>query len=577
MSLITLKNDNRQKPWNFRNHFKSPLELPPNSSVSLVSAVVYKGEELNIEDDNNWYGCIGNTACELNPVYKYRIPPTQDTFSPLEIMDEMDDEFNTTSGQPAFSRIGNLLTTSAWKSTWDTTTSKVTVSLTQNPSLVESGEDPAIFPWSANGTLYNLALDATTLWTEIERTATVGSTQDEAMGRIFGLTNDSHQGCIARNGGHILFQPQLNPATNQYDPNVFFGLGETHTTGSALAFFQANANACFGSFYIEQYGPGGATPSRARIMLNDDHPHQLPATPTQLGTLITLDPANTYTYSIEWNGPYTIKIKYSTNYNPAVPATDWLSATWTTWYDFALPANDLAIPTYLDNMSPIVRMDRRGKVLCRATWSRFSGGWDWEQAGLQNSGYFSIEATPVSGIGSDELVGTYPNQQLKKEVKLLTVTTPPFDEEDEWDRDGGILINSEFGKILGFAGATQLLAPDANNTVYTYEGGAPTDNSYLLPTLHIQLTNFGINSKNGIVANNVKDIAVIPQFNDTEKQAINTHLYFAHSYENKIALNNLQTININQIDCLITYDNNTQAEVLKDYTTLVIKFHKPNE
>ena len=138
-------------------------------------------------------------------------------------------------------------------------------------------------------------------------------------------------------------------------------------------------------------------------------------------------------------------------------------------------------------------------------------------------------------------------------------------------------MDSQFGKILGFAGAIQVLKPNTGATLYCYDGGAPTDNSYQLPTLHIQLTNFGINSKNGIVSNNVKDIAVIPQFNDTEKQAINTHLYFAHSYENKIALNNLQTININQIDCLITYDNNTQAEVLKDFTTLVIKFHKPGE
>ena len=76
---------------------------------------------------------------------------------------------------------------------------------------------------------------------------------------------------------------------------------------------------------------------------------------------------------------------------------------------------------------------------------------------------------------------------------------------------------------------------------------------------------------------NVKDVGVIPQFNDTEKSNSNTQLYFESSYENKINLNNLQTININQIDVLVTYDNNTQARILENSSTFVLKFHLGKE
>jgi len=69
MSLITLKNDSSQPPYNFRNYFRDPIILPPKSSVSLSSAVVYKGEELDTEDNEFLSVMIGDFDSELNPVY----------------------------------------------------------------------------------------------------------------------------------------------------------------------------------------------------------------------------------------------------------------------------------------------------------------------------------------------------------------------------------------------------------------------------------------------------------------------------------------------------------------------------
>ena len=84
-------------------------------------------------------------------------------------------------------------------------------------------------------------------------------------------------------------------------------------------------------------------------------------------------------------------------------------------------------------------------------------------------------------------------------------------------------------------------------------------------------------SKNGVVSNNVKDIGIIPQFGNTENSNSNTQLHFESAYENRINLNNLQTININQIDCLVTYDDNTQARVLENTSTFIVKFHLGKE
>ena len=171
---------------------------------------------------------------------------------------------------------------------------------------------------------------------------------------------------------------------------------------------------------------------------------------------------------------------------------------------------------------------------------------------------------------------------MKKDVKVLTNTsvTDGFTQQKREDWDNGIQFwyGTQIGKILGFSSYEQILTPSTiDPLISNYVGTEGVTNTNLLPTLHIQLTNFGIKSKNGVVSNDVKDVGVIPQFNDTEKSNSNTQLYFESSYENKINLNNLQTININQIDVLVTYDNNTQARILENSSTFVLKFHLGKE
>ena len=97
-------------------------------------------------------------------------------------------------------------------------------------------------------------------------------------------------------------------------------------------------------------------------------------------------------------------------------------------------------------------------------------------------------------------------------------------------------------------------------------------------SVHIQLTNLPIQSKNAMIQSGVKDIAVVPCY-DAQKVsddvANNLEIYHHQIGEkNWVDLNNIQSLYINNLDIYLTYDNNTPATGVKDETDVLVMFRQ---
>lgn len=568
MSLITLKNDSSQPPYNFRNYFRDPIILPPKSSVSLSSAVVYKGEELDTEDNEFLSVMIGDFDSELNPVYPVFLD--ESSWTPPLLAVELADKMNNAIGQCAFTDTTPGQRT--FEFTYDATNKRMDILHTQQ-SLPAEGPSP--LAWDGINLTNYLPTSNAGGFTRLRRSAV------PIAGNQVAFSGYYNQSIIPRNGGYCVFKPRAVAGQYQFSQNMSIVSNAPGESGAS--FHTLNPTAPAGPLRITTYGPGPQ--ARAKVELNigvnrigievadyEDAPGASAA--------IAMDGATQYWFCIDWDGPYSMRARYSTNYvGMTAPAT-----TWTLMYSMKDDATTRQVPTYQDNFSPCVYMrDANAQMEIAGSYSKTPGVWDWGVAGIpRTSDSFEVkDSTPFS----DTLTGVFPNQFLKKEIRILCDTEADdfFLEEDDWKGfdDYNQLYETQIGKILGWSDGTNasilmLDSPTAQNQITGFIPTGTVAGTNLLPTIHIQLTNLGIGSKNGVVSNNVKDIAVIPQFNDTEPllPLLNRHLYYQSGYENKINLNNLQEITLNQIDCLLTYDNNREAVALEDFTTLIIKFHK---
>ncbi len=578
MSLITLKNDAQQSPWNFRNYFRDPIVLPPKSSVSLNSAVVYKGEEVDTEENNTGMVMVGDIDSGLNPAYPFVLPLNANggtTFTPVGLAQALKSSVNGIMGQPAYA--DNLNGTETFNAEYISTSKKIIPTFTQKTL-------PPLAPYSqplgnTNGIFFN----PSTTVAGATRVVRNGLPYNPAGG-IEPVQSATWGQSVPRNGGVLLFQFKQN-ALGQYSPGTSVGLGMTTSGGSDEGSYAVNNPlAPVGIIRVATYGPGGTTPSRCRVDLNEGDLENANYV-TLTGAITTLDPANIYTFAFYWDGPYSIALKYSTNYAPPFenPANVWIDV-----YSMKGANPTKSVPTFVDNLSVIVRAENTSEVVDVLGTLGNSAYWDWEtdaDIGGRDDILFEIADDAVF---TDTLEGVYPAQFLKKDIRILNDTEAndfPL-EQQFWDVAADV-FETELGKLLGWSnggdapsGASLLLSPATAGQyqIWNANPSGTVANTNLLPTLHIQLTNFGIDSKNGAVSNNVKDVAVIPQFNiNTEDKSSLQHLYYQSGYENRINLNNLQELTINQIDCLLTYDNNTEAVALEDFTTLIIKFHKGKE
>ena len=568
MSLITLKNDANQKPWNFRNYFRDPLIIKPKSSVSFQSAVINKGNTINTLDNNAFYQRAGVVG--LNPVSIMKVDVGQDQWTPDQLAGEMKEELETFSSQPSYSNDA-LGQPYGWEVVYDNDDQKMTISNTQEPCPAEQA--PTQF---APNTPY-FTSTAIADYLRITRSGAVGIPTQISIGGA-----NTASPVVPRNAGHFIFKPAVDAGTGNFPSFMRLGLGPSTLNNSMFAYWsspagQANPNTPQNTIEVEFYG--GPAP-RVQVYLNEGD--MLNQIRTAKGVPYQTVPANPIlAIAFEWNGPYSMIVKYSTNYDPTAPGTNYANAVWTTLYDML---NDggitKSIPTFQDNFIPSLYMRGANAIVdVRGTTHQDSaqaGKYDWSVEGWsRDNDVFVIKDN--FNIGTDAFAGAYPNIFLNKTISILMDTEDPaFTMADRAEWEEGMVIpleDTRLGRICGYADDVVIL-----DSILPFQlADAEADNVLVignhLPQLHIQLTNFAIESKNGVVSNNVKDIKVIPLFSENNDPASN-QLYNEAPYENKINLNNLETLTLNQIDVLITTDNNTQATFLDNDSSIVIKIHQ---
>jgi hypothetical protein len=138
---------------------------------------------------------------------------------------------------------------------------------------------------------------------------------------------------------------------------------------------------------------------------------------------------------------------------------------------------------------------------------------------------------------------------------------------------------TEVGFVLGYndqsesTGIKQLTQADL---LYALVGQNTVQPSSRSATNHFQLTNLPIKSQNGVVSSVSKTIYVANTLCVTKTQDEGTYRFFCDrsTFPIWIDLNNLETIELNKIDVLITNDENIEQKNLEKTTELVIMFRQ---
>jgi len=143
--------------------------------------------------------------------------------------------------------------------------------------------------------------------------------------------------------------------------------------------------------------------------------------------------------------------------------------------------------------------------------------------------------------------------------------------------------NTEVGFVLGYndiGGAQQVKAlsqdPTLLSSLYTLSGVNTVQPSSNSSTNHIQLTNLPITSQNGVVSSVSKTIYVANTLCITSTQDQGSYRFFCDRtpFPIWIDLNNLETIELNRLDVLITTDDNIEQRNLKGTTEIVVMFRQ---
>ena len=96
---------------------------------------------------------------------------------------------------------------------------------------------------------------------------------------------------------------------------------------------------------------------------------------------------------------------------------------------------------------------------------------------------------------------------------------------------------------------------------------------------HIQLTNLPIQSSNGVVSSVCKTIYIVNTLCASNVHDDSDYRYYCHTAPVPlwIDLNNLEEIQLNKIDVLVTQDNNTEQKNLNGESDIVIMFRSKSE
>lgn len=142
---------------------------------------------------------------------------------------------------------------------------------------------------------------------------------------------------------------------------------------------------------------------------------------------------------------------------------------------------------------------------------------------------------------------------------------------------------TEVGFVLGYndigeSDQVKNVAQDAvlKTLQYSLDGANTVQPSSRNSTNHIQLTNLPIASQNGVVSSISKTIYVANTLCVTKTQDEGSYRFFCDrtTFPIWIDLNNLEHIELNKIDVLITTDDNIEQRNLKGTTELVLMFRQ---
>jgi len=588
MSLITLKNNEalRQTPYSWRNYFRDPLIIKKGSTVSLVSATVNKTIDIQFLDGNIFYYRVG--VPELNPVVSFTLGDELQ-FWKLEpyglLQNYISVNMDATSPSINFSR--------RWSCTYGATSKKFTLA---TDGYVSLEPESYIKSFSSLPTPYFIIAQPAlpTGFTMVRRTALGGGNEKTySTGTIW------TEALIPRNGGHIVFKPRATGGAGSIYPiDHTYGIASTYKSYTMIGAYTdpLTVNYPLGHLMIKsEVDPAGSGNTQFQVQIQDGG--LFIRNYVNVGAAIVVDAVATPLFNIamEWISPYSMVVKWSSDYDPVLD--NYATANWAELYnmvtDAGAPAVPRQFPTTMENFSPVIQIRGIGEsVSIRGTFPDNVilptdppgtipdvGQWDFLDPENNYDGNLIV---PLLGVdeGTDVITANAGDPFLTKEINFLADTfgTELLPAElAVWQQDykKGLIQATDWGSPMGFTHAEfQLGASLTVPGIFFKQAENIPSVSDQVPTVHIQLTSFGIESKNGVVSNNVKDICVIPTFT-TNSEPTNTQLFYASNYENKINLNNLEDITTNQIDVLITSDENKPATFLNEESLIVIKFNDP--
>jgi len=321
-------------------------------------------------------------------------------------------------------------------------------------------------------------------------------------------------------------------------------------------------------------------------------------------------------FRFRWTTPYCMAVEGSTNYNQDTNIGDWFLL-----YDMATGdtpagagvATKTFIPSWYGDMALCCYAQNRIRTYAYGNFDVrrcYSGALDlFPDYDLMMSKPGSYAGDPIVGSATRWLktikdadlppAGTPEtfdaNGYAQKQIFLVgnaIIDTPiSVDKFRKWKP--AYLVEPRFtigqpatklgvlmGMIASGADGVFEVAPDVAGVFDEYgvvgTGGVSEDD--IKQSIHIQLTDLPIQSRNGVSSQQVADIAVVHNYGDGGT-SVGSKLVYQHytNEKNWVDLNNIGEMTLNRLRVYCSYDNNEPAVGLIDKTDVLIMFRqKPN-
>ena len=334
--------------------------------------------------------------------------------------------------------------------------------------------------------------------------------------------------------------------------------------------------------------------------------------PTTLVPAPVVPTAQNITYRWTWIDCYSLKLEAATDYDQ-----DANTATWTLLWDMATgqtanlaagPNRIRQIPSYLGDLRYV------GYSAYTAAELRVRGNFDnlegFRALPFEENLYETFNCAEKSAIRDANGVGglttealTNADGMMEKEINFcfnkitaaadLTNYGYPI-VYDTVNGNAPIALtpviprpfvldtpHTDIGEIFGFGNTSNVFLDQDVAGVFSAqskEGTNAVQTSKNINSIHIQLTNLPILSKNAMIQNSVKDIAVVPCY-DSDRSAVdnlnNIDVFYNQANDKHwVDLNNFGNLTLNRLDCYMTYDNNKPAVNIKDKPEVLVMFRQ---